>query len=302
MGQNQPTARNKQPPPGVVGSNRNAIRNAQVPISNALVGSNRGGGNAPSDETLPSSTNSGSKTSSVEHTHDQRMPSSNNANDAPPLVAPSHDANQPPPPRVMPVIIRYKLPGAVPKGERPPQRSVRLLLDSNDWKPIPMSPSDDNYFTVVYLSPGEHCYKFEVDGEIVLDTTQPVRQAGEVANTVTVAESLLFSSQEDADVVNEAEGWGQQHIEFEETRKHPPIMPPHLRYTPLNTPPTQMRCDVDGTMAPTGAVPLDPEHLPLPLSVTVNHAYFQRREDHIVLGVTKRYRNKFTTVTYYKKA
>lgn len=50
---------------------------------------------------------------------------------------------------------------------------------------------------------------------------------------------------------------------------------------------------------PNAMPPPSAEHLPLPLSVTINHVYFQRREDHVVAGVTTRYRDKFTTIKYY---
>uniref|UniRef100_A0A0A9XKH3 SNF1-related protein kinase regulatory subunit beta-2 n=1 Tax=Lygus hesperus TaxID=30085 RepID=A0A0A9XKH3_LYGHE len=146
-------------------------------------------------------------------------------------------------------------------------------------------------------------------------------------------------------------------------------MPVHLRYTPLNTPPTFFRADkpayvsgvamnsmsnlnntpqctqplayctgpftdtlssnysnfyqdtsnnninVNDTTTQTVLRPItefsnyndflyshtvdSADELPIPLSVTINHVYFQRREDHAVLGVTTRYCNKFTTVVYY---
>lgn len=100
------------------------------------------------------------------------------------------------------------------------------------------------------------------------------------------------------------EGWGQDEIMFEETRKYPPLMPLHLRYTPLNTPPTPFRCSPDGKLviideSNEGMTRPSPEHLPLPLSVTMNHVYFQRREDHAVMGMTTRYGNKCSTLVYY---
>lgn len=282
---------------GAAATVKGGLHNGQMPISDALVGSRTSHSPAQGSET-PSNSTAASKGTAGE----QPNRGSSGA-DVRGVLAPEQPQTPAMPDvvKAMPVIIRYKLPGSLAKGEKPPKKDIKLLLEANQWRPMPMSPSDDNYFAVVNLQPGEHCFKFEVDGEVVLDASQPVRSAGEPANTVTVTEALLFSHLDDVDLINDVDGWGQTHTEFEETRKHPPIMPPHLRYTPLNTPPTQIRCDVDGNMAPTGAVPLDPEHLPLPLSVTINHAYFQRRDDHVVLGVTTRYRNKFTTVTYYKK-
>ena len=106
-------------------------------------------------------------------------------------------------------------------------------------------------------------------------------------------------------------GWSQHPPQFEETRKFPPMMPPHLRYTPLNAPPSQTRCDADGNFIPEsdaggvdggegGTAVLGPEHRPAPLSVTINHIYFQRREDHTLVGITTRYQDKCTSIAYYK--
>lgn len=100
--------------------------------------------------------------------------------------------------------------------------------------------------------------------------------------------------------------WGQEEKMFEETRRFPPLLPLHLRYTPLNTPPTPFRCSSDGKMLVLN--PNDsstrpaPEQLPCPLSVTIQHVYFQRREDHVVLGMTTRYENKCATIVYYTTA
>jgi len=44
----------------------------------------------------------------------------------------------------------------------------------------------------------------------------------------------------------------------------------------------------------------DPALLPVPLHVTVNHAYFSDRESMNVIGVTQRYRDKFSTAVLYK--
>jgi len=72
---------------------------------------------------------------------------------------------------------------------------------------------------------------------------------------------------------------------FEEDKKNPPLLPPHLRYTVLNT---------------TRKSIYDPALLPVPLHVTVNHAYFSDREAMNVIGVTQRYRDKFSTAVLYK--
>lgn len=52
---------------------------------------------------------------------------------------------------------------------------------------------------------------------------------------------VLLTTREDDDIMDDGSGWGQEPIVFEESRKYPPMMPVHLRYTPLNTPPTLFR-------------------------------------------------------------
>lgn len=76
------------------------------------------------------------------------------------------------------------------------------------------------------------------------------------------------------------------------TKSDPPSLPPHLKHALLNT-----------------SIPsADPQLLPLPHHVMLNHIYsLPRREDKVlILGVTHRYtkRNsnfhKFVTTVYYK--
>jgi hypothetical protein len=181
---------------------------------------------------------------------------------------------------------------------------VHVISEFDGWRPIEMSPSGDDFFAVVDMPRGDQGFKFLVDSVEQIDPSQPTRPAangqGQV-NIVTVSDAML-TAKDDHDVALDGdEGWGQECAAFDETRKLPPILPPHLRYTPLNTPPTQYRCSREGNVAAVATdLALDPEHLPVPLSVTINHVYFQNREDHVVVGVTTRYRSKFTSVVYYK--
>jgi hypothetical protein len=219
---------------------------------------------------------------------------------------------------LFPVVLRYKNSkgGDGTKGVSPPPGDVHssstkphvsVLCEHYSWKPIDMSPSGEDFFALVLLPKGDQAFKFLINGEEKLDISQPQRSDGIHSNFVHVSQALMSTKEED-DALEENVGWGQEQVVFEETRKFPPILPPHLRYTPLNTPSSQYRAlqqlqqQQQNTTAPgTGEVAeLDPEHLPLPLSVTINHVYFQRRDDHTVLGLTTRYRNKFSTVVYYK--
>lgn len=79
--------------------------------------------------------------------------------------------------------------------------------------------------------------------------------------------------------------YGQMEKVFVENKKAPPLLPPHLRYTPLNS-------STKGNH--------DPSMLPTPLHVTVNHTYFAKSGNIVMTGITQRYRDKFSTVTFYK--
>lgn len=202
------------------------------------------------------------------------------------------EASSPPPEpaegekSLLPTVIRC----SAPKGA-----TVEMHAEFFQWKPMPMSASDP-YFIIAYMPKGGQKVYFTVNGERKVDSSLPVEDD---CNVVTVSEALL-ATKTDEDIIADPTGWGQEQTVFEDTRKYPPILPPHLRYTPLNTPPTQYRCAADGSMSDTTTAEyLDPEHLPLPLSVTINHVYFQRREDHTLMGATTRHRNKYTTIIYY---
>lgn len=203
----------------------------------------------------------------------------------------------------VPVVIRYRV-GATKTTKALPVNTVEVLLENEGWKRYPLTPSADDFFTVVQLPTGVHGYKFIVNGAEVIDNRQPVRPPTATlpsANVVTVSEAMLRTRDDAEAADDDTDGWGQVPVVFEETRKLPPVLPPHMRYTPLNTPPTQYRCDEDGHVsAVANDYALDPEHLPLPLSATINHVYFQRRDDHVVVGVTTRFRNKFTSVVLYR--
>lgn len=209
------------------------------------------------------------------------------------------------------------------------KKQVFVMVEQQQWKPVPMTPSTDSFYALLELPPGSHNFRFKIDNADVVDSTQTLAPTGreqrlpmqlgvevstpvpspspakdgKPANTFFLNDVLL-TTREDDDTMDDGKGWGQEETMFEESRKYPPIVPLHLRYTPLNTPPTLVRCSPDGrlsVMENTGDFTrhMAAEHLPLPLSVTINHVYFQRRENHAVMGVTTRYCNKFTTVVYY---
>ncbi|KEG09607.1 5-AMP-activated protein kinase, regulatory beta subunit [Trypanosoma grayi] len=207
------------------------------------------------------------------------------------------------PAKKFPVVLRYADKDV--KALLAKKQKLFVVVEALGWKPVPMAPSEDSFYALLELAPGLHRYRFLLDDKAVVDNTQPleelVQEAGKDAPAnLLQLNDVLLTTKEDEEVMDDGEGWGQEQIMFEESRKYPPIVPVHLRYTPLNTPPTGVRCTRDGVVSAAGDV-VSPEHLPLPLNVTINHIYFQRREDHSVMGLTTRYCNKYTTVVYYSK-
>ena len=93
------------------------------------------------------------------------------------------------------------------------------------------------------------------------------------------------SPTKDGDTKQYSTTYGYQEEIFPENKKNPPILPPHLRYTPLNS---------------SKRFHHNPGLLPIPLHVTVNHAYFSERDNMNKVGVTQRYKDKFCTVVLYK--
>ncbi|EKF26974.1 hypothetical protein MOQ_009315 [Trypanosoma cruzi marinkellei] len=202
-----------------------------------------------------------------------------------------------------PVVLRYADKDA--KQLLTKKQNVYVTVETLGWRPVQMAPSEDSFYAILELTPGSHRYRFLVQDKEVVDSTQAIAEPPNEgskdppANILQLNEVLLMTK-EDEEIIDDGEGWGQNHEMFVETRNYPPIAPVHLRYTPLNTPPTAVRCTRDGFISSAGEI-MSPENLPLPLNVTINHVYFQRREDHSVMGLTTRYCNKYTTVVYYSK-
>ncbi|ORC89265.1 5-AMP-activated protein kinase, regulatory beta subunit [Trypanosoma theileri] len=219
-----------------------------------------------------------------------------------------------------PVVLRYADKNARALLDR--KKKIFVAVETLQWQPLQMTPSEDSFYTILELPQGTHRYRFIVDGKNMVDKSQPIADSpgqqqqqndkhtndadydnntnSELAVNLLELNDALLLTREDEEIMDDGEGWGQEQIIFEESRKYPPLVPVHLRYTPLNTPPNAVRCTRDGVVSAAGEV-MPPEHLPLPLNVTINHVYFQRREDHSVMGLTTRYCNKYTTVVYYAK-
>lgn len=82
-----------------------------------------------------------------------------------------------------------------------------------------------------------------------------------------------------------ARDYTQEERVFVETKKTMPIVPPHLKYTPLNS---SKKYSHDTCL------------LPVPLHVTVNHAYMKKAPDMQVFGITQRFQGKYSTLVFFK--
>eukprot|EP00762_Andalucia_godoyi_P003603 ANDGO_00686.mRNA.1 SNF1-related protein kinase regulatory subunit beta-2 len=186
------------------------------------------------------------------------------------------------PPSLVPTVFRWTHGG----------KRVYLTGTFNGWaQRIPLSRSGDDFVAILTLAEGYHHYRYIVDDEWRVDPDQPtVVDGGVVNNYVDVEEMSKVEKGKNSSKLgsnSEPEVFEQQHHRFEVSKKHPPLLPPHLRYTPLNCEPH----------------PVDPVLLPMPQHVTLNHAYFSvvgDSADVLALGVTHRYRHKFSTVVLYK--
>ncbi len=151
---------------------------------------------------------------------------------------------------------------------------------------------------VLEIPPGQHRYRFEVDGRWAADASKPLSSnvRGEQFNMLTAEEVGEFAVVAAPTEASSPPGEYSQDIREpppnprNAKRKNPndpPMLPPHLLRALLNT-------------APNNANPL---LLPLPHHVMLNHLYINksREKDGIYIhGVTCRYRTKYVTTVLYK--
>ncbi|KAJ9473565.1 SNF1-related protein kinase regulatory subunit beta-2 [Diplonema papillatum] len=189
----------------------------------------------------------------------------------------------------------------------PSDKAKRVFVEGTftNWGKglVELQRSNSEFMSIVYLQPGMHTYRYIVDGQEMIDGTQVKihHEKGEF-NTICVQDkSILGADSEDESVLStpttdapkpytaanadEKDSYSQVRWVFEETRKLPPMFPPHLRFTPLST--------------PAEARPTNDQVLPAPYHVTINHMYFQSRDDYNVIGATYRHGEKFSSVVYY---
>lgn len=174
-------------------------------------------------------------------------------------------------------------------------RKVYLAGSFNSWKErIPMSRSGEDFIAILNIPPGKHEFKFVVDDEWRTDPNaqSEIDALGNVNNILEVTEQPRLQDTDDTGTTpigpSALSGYSTQEKGFTEDKKNPPLLPPHLRYTPLNS------ARKEG---------VDPLLLPVPLHVTLNHVYLSHQQENVIqLGITHRYKSKYSTALLYKPA
>ncbi|KAE9555402.1 hypothetical protein FO519_001414 [Halicephalobus sp. NKZ332] len=199
-------------------------------------------------------------------------------------------------------------------------KTVHVTGSWDGWKrKIPLVKSTHDFSTIVNLNPGRYEYKYLVDGKWMVDDTLPKTDntMGSQNNVVNIdhADFAVFDALDrDLASSNAGEqmkkmnttGVSQSHDtpndkELEKLREFtqqlpdrrdfekaasPPVLPPHLLQVILNKD-TPVHCD--------------PNVLPEPNHVMLNHLYALSIKDGVmVLSATHRHRKKYVTTLLYK--
>lgn len=200
-------------------------------------------------------------------------------------------------------------------------KAVYVSGSWDGWKrKIPLVKSTSDFSTIIDLPQGKHEYKYLVDGKWMVDESVPKTEnklgsqnnviaideadfevfdaldrdlassnAGEAMRKVSVAGTHPPSHDTPND--RELEKLKQYTQEVPDRRdfekaQNPPVLPPHLLQVILNKD-TPVQCD--------------PNVLPEPNHVMLNHLYALSIKDGVmVLSATHRYRKKYVTTLLYK--
>ncbi|VDL95004.1 unnamed protein product [Schistocephalus solidus] len=202
----------------------------------------------------------------------------------------------------------------------------------NDWHSrIPLVRKNSGAYVIVDIPPGKHEYKFFIDGAWYHDPGKPTvdNRYGTKNNVVEVKESdFNFLNAIEQDIANskhKADSSNNSDIESRtppgeygcfipeqpkdvyglkvpySPRRLPPFTPPAPGIGSINQPPLLPPQLLQGILNKDVGVHCDPNLLPPPNHVMVNHLYALSIKDGvIVLSVITRYRQKFVSTLFYK--
>jgi hypothetical protein len=174
----------------------------------------------------------------------------------------------------------------------------------NNWQgKILMYRNEDGEFSLIIdIPPGTHHYKYIVDQEWMLDEDANTIEVNGVVNNVVEVKRPVFEyvsvyadsdDEGDQDDRKQKTDYGQRAPLSSDYVNEPPKLPPHLTEILLNQ--TQ---------------PTDPQMLPVPQHVILNHLYILSSADPslFVTGITQRFKpnshtskitHKFVTTVFY---
>ncbi|KAK1424153.1 hypothetical protein QVD17_19472 [Tagetes erecta] len=161
----------------------------------------------------------------------------------------------------------------------------------DNWKTRkPLQRSGKDFIILKILPSGVYQYRFVVDGQWRYSPDVPCTQ-DEAGNTYNILDLQEYVP-EDIESISGFEppqspdsSYNNLQLGVEDYAKEPPLVPPHLQMTLLNTPSSHM------------------EPHSRPQHVVINHLYMQkgRSSDSVVaLGSTHRFLSKYVTVVLYK--
>ncbi|KAJ2368696.1 hypothetical protein IW150_005340 [Coemansia sp. RSA 2607] len=199
--------------------------------------------------------------------------------------------------KVVPTLIRWTEPGT----------TVYMSGSFIDWQyKIRLHENEGMFGVVVDLPVGTHCLKYIVDGKWRCSNRFIIApdEDGNLVNYFKVEDVVEEEDQEKEDNVEGLDAsalsssppgeYGNAIPDLvkyarESTnnrRNEPPLLPPHLNQVLLNS--TEVRRD-------------DPNILPVPNHVVLNHLYACSIKDNVMaVSSTSRYRGKYMTTIYYK--
>ncbi|KAK9051836.1 hypothetical protein SSX86_028464 [Deinandra increscens subsp. villosa] len=161
----------------------------------------------------------------------------------------------------------------------------------DNWKTRkPLQRSGKDFIILKILPSGVYQYRFVVDGQWRYSPDVPWTQ-DETGNTYNILDLQEYVP-EDIESISGFEppqspdsSYNNLQLGCEDYAKEPPLVPPHLQMTLLNSP----------------SIHIEPS--PRPQHVVINHLYMQKGKSSdsvVALGSTHRFLSKYVTVILYK--